>query len=158
MKNYDNILYIMDKYIMDKNDIVYYLGLTFVVCLLIYVVIKSLTLQLNIVEGLTSNRNTSSGSGLNSTDKDKIAEAVKNNTNTIEDNLLISKYRSNYEQTIIELENNIGYALLSSVLNNAESISNNPTSTESQTIITSINNMKTFKDVLNDAMKVLDTK
>jgi len=158
MKNYDNILYIMDKYIMDKNDIVYYLGLTFVVCLLIYVVIKSLTLQLNIVEGLTSNRNTSSGGGMNSTDKDKIAEAVKSNTNTIEDDLLISKYRPNYEQTIIELENNIGYALLSSVLNNAESISNNPTSTESQTIITSINNMKTFKDVLNDAMKVLDTK
>ena len=92
------------------------------------------------------------------TDKDKIADAVKSNTHTIEDKLLISKYRSSYEQTIIELEGNVSYALLSAVINNAEMISNNPTSSNSQTMINSINNLKTFRQTLNDAMKILDSK
>lgn len=182
---------------MDKNEIIYYLGLVFVVSLLIYVVMKSLTLQMNIIEGATGGRRTTSDNDVNSddnattnvvdddsskqkasgwgsyfasrapssivqqessTDKDKIADAVKSNTHTIEDKLLISKYRSSYEQTIIELEDNVSYALLSAVINNAEMISNNPTSSNSQTMINSINNLKTFRQTLNDAMKILDSK
>lgn len=173
---------------MDKNEVIYYLGLAFVVSLLIYVVMKSLTLQMNIIEGATGGRITTSDSdnvGVSdddtnknkksngwfasripsgvvqqetTTDKDKIADAVKSNTHTIEDKLLISKYRSSYEQTIIELEDNVSYALLSAVINNAEMISNNPTSSTAQSLINSINNLKTFRQTLNDAMKILDSK
>lgn len=140
---------------MELNDMMYYLGLTSVVALLLYVAIRALTLQMNIVEGLASSRNTSTNDNI---DKDKVADAIKSNTNTTEDNLLISKYRTNYERTIIELESNVGYAMLSTVLNNAESISANPTSPESQTTISSINNLKTFMETLNSAMKILDSK
>ena len=208
---------------MDNDKVIYYLGLSVIVCLLIYVVMKSLTLQMNIIEGATGGRDTtasdtktttsSNGWGnlfgrdktasdktasdktatdktatdsdtktttssrgwgnffssgnkntstftttSTSTDKDKIADAVKSNTHTIEDNLLISKYRTDYEQTIIDLESNISYALLSSVINNAETISANPTSSASQTKISNINNLKTFRSTLNEAMKFLDSR
>lgn len=181
---------------MDKNEIIYYLGLAFVISLLIYVVMKSLTLQMNIIEGATGGRSTTSDNDVSqndnvtettddntskqkasgwgsyfstntsslqtqsetTTDKDKIADAVKSNTTNIEDKLLISKYRSSYEQTIIELEGNVSYALLLAVINNAEMISNNPTSSKAQSIINSINNLKTFRQTLNDAMKILDSK
>ena len=107
----------------------------------------------------SGNKNTSTFTTTStSTDKDKIADAVKSNTHTIEDNLLISKYRTDYEQTIIDLESNISYALLSSVINNAETISANPTSSESQTKISNINNLKTFRSTLNEAMKFLDSR
>lgn len=137
---------------MELNDIMYYLGLISIIALLVYVAIRALTLQINIVEGLVGRQNTAT------MDKDKVADAIKSNTNITEDNLLISKYRTNYERTIIELESNVGYAMLSTVLNNAESISANPTSPESQNTISSINNLKTFMETLNSAMKILDSK
>lgn len=177
---------------IERNDIIYYLGLLVAISLLFYIVIKSMTLQMNIIEGAVGGRNTTSdvnndklntsssskkgstwgdwlskGNGSTSlttsgkssigTDKINIPSAVKSNTNTIEDNLLISKYRNTYEQTIIDLESNVSFALLSSVINNAEIISKNPTSSESQMIITHINNLKTFRSTLNDAMKFLDS-
>ncbi len=173
---------------MNKNDIIYYLGLVVTVCLFVYIVMKCMTLQMNIIEGAVGGRSTtdktddssaddttkksSSGGGWfnkkiktpstnttsNGTDKTNISSAVKSNTHTIEDRLLISKYRNSYEQTIINLESNVSFALLSAVVNNAESISKNPTSTDSQTMISNINNLKTFRSTLNDAMKVLDSK
>jgi len=176
---------------IEKNDIIYYLGLLVSISLLFYIVIKSMTLQMNIIEGAVGGRNITSdvnNDNLNSssskksstwgdwlskgkgstnittsskssigTDKVNIPSAVKSNTNTIEDNLLISKYRNTYEQTIIDLESNVSFALLSSVINNAEIISKNPTSSESQMIISHINNLKTFRSTLNDAMKFLDS-
>jgi len=175
---------------MNKNDIIYYLGLVVTVCLFVYIVMKCMTLQMNIIEGAVGGRSTttdktddssaddttkkSGGMGgwfskefkktpstnttSNGTDKTNISSAVKSNTHTIEDRLLISKYRNSYEQTIINLESNVSFALLSAVVNNAESISKNPTSTDSQTMISNINNLKTFRSTLNDAMKILDSK
>lgn len=184
---------------MNKDDVIYYLGLAVVVCLFVYVVLKSLVFQRDVIEGAVSGRstttdssdssgssdsdtsNTSSSSWSNwfssdnsnssststststsnilsssTTDKTKIPDAIESNTHTIEDSLLISKYRTAYEQTIINLESNVSFALLSAVLNNAESISADPTSSSSQSKITKINNLKTFRSTLNDAMKFLD--
>ena len=45
--------------------------------------------------------------------------------------------------------------VLSQVLKNAEAISKDPGSTESQAIITKINNAKAFSDSLNHAIKIL---
>lgn len=181
---------------MNKDDVIYYLGLAVVVCLFVYVVLKSLVFQRDVIEGAVGGRstttdssdssdsdtsNTSSSSWSNwfssdnsnssststststsnilssgTTDKTKIPDAIESNTHTIEDSLLISKYRTAYEQTIINLESNVSFALLSAVLNNAESISADPTSSSSQSKITKINNLKTFRSTLNDAMKFLD--
>jgi hypothetical protein len=75
----------------------------------------------------------------------------------IKKRLLIEKYRSTYDDTIIELEENISATILSGILTNAETISADPTSDKSQKFITATNNLKAFKDTLNDAMKYLDS-
>lgn len=99
------------------------------------------------VEGFTAN---------SKTDRDNISEAIKTDANKQSDNLLISKYRTSYEDTIINLENMIGLSVLSETINNAEIISKNPISKESLIAISNINQLKQFKDTLNDAMQILD--
>jgi hypothetical protein len=138
---------------MENIENIYkYVGLAVIAFFTLYIVLKIMNLQVNILEGMTSNTSSSS----NTTPMDKLADSIKNNTNMIENKLLISKYRKSYEDIIIDLETNINLYILSGLATNAETISANPLSPESQTIITSINAMKLFKDTLNDAMITLD--
>lgn len=131
-------------YIMFLRNMTQYLGGGLAVFLILFIIAYSFGVQSKMVETMVSG------------DKSKVSESIKNNTNEVEDVLLISKYRKTYEDTIIELEDNVSIALLSEVVNNAESISQNPS--EAQDTIVKINNLKTFKDTLNEAMTILDKK
>ena len=141
---------------MESDNIYKYIGLFIVVVFLLYVVINTLKFQVNVLEGLTMPTKTSKNK--NSTDKDKVPEAVKSNTSMMEDALLIDKYTKAYEDTIIDLDSNIDIFILSQVLQNAENISTDPGSDENQKIIAKINAAKAFKDSLNHSIKVLDKK
>jgi len=138
-------------YIMDSDDIYKYLGLFVIVVFVVFIIIKTMNLQLKMVEGFTA-------AGASTTDKNKIPDAIKNNTNMISDSLLIDKYLQAYEDTIMDLDTNLNMYILSQVLTSAETISSDPGSSASQAIITKINNIKTFSDSLNQAMKTLDKK
>jgi hypothetical protein len=135
---------------MEIDNIYKYLGLAIIILLVAYIALKSLTFQARLIEGMTSKENDVS------TDKDKKPDAIKANTTTILDGLLIDKYRPSYDDTIIELEENINATILAGILKNAESIAADPSSEKSQKFITAVNNLKTFKETLNDAMKYLD--
>lgn len=140
---------------METDTIYKYLGLAIVILFVSYIIIKSLTFQARLIEGMATNSNSTDDSTVN-TDKDKIPDAIKSNSTNILDGLLIDKYRSSYDDTIIELEENINATILAGILKNAEKLSADPSSDDSQKFITAINNLKTFKDTLNDAMKYLD--
>jgi len=114
--------------------------------------------QVNVLEGLTMPDISNRKKNNSSTDKDKVPDAIKNNTSTVEDALLIDKYTKAYEDTIIDLDSNIDIFILSQVLQNAEQISSNPGSDANQKILTQINTAKAFKESLNHAIKVLDKK
>ena len=133
---------------MSTDEICKYLGLALVAVVALYVLLRSMRFQANIIESMVSG----------STDKDKVSDAIKSNTHTIDDSLLVSKYRADYENTIIDLEANISSALVQAVVNNAEAISKNPADPQVQTTITGINNLKTFLDTLNGTMVILDKK
>ena len=139
---------------MNADDIYKYVGLFIIVVFLLYVVINMMKLQVNVLEGLTMPNKLIN----NTTDKDKVPEAVKSNTSKVEDALLIDKYTKAYEDTIINLDSNIDIFILSQVLNNAEQISSDPGSDKNQKIIMQINTAKAFKDSLNSAIKTLDKK
>lgn len=141
---------------MESDDIYKYLGLLLVVVFVVYIVIKMMNFQMKVLEGFGL-KDVSNATGV-STDKDKVPEVIKNNTNKAGDALLIDKYLKAYEDTIIDLDSNIDMYILSQVLENAETISADPGSIESQSIITKINSAKTFTDSLNHAIKVLDKK
>ena len=134
---------------MELDNIYKYLGLTIVAIIALYIILKSLTFQARVIEGLTSSSN-------EATDKDKVPAAIKSHTTALLDGLLIDKYRSSYDDTIIDLEENINATLLSSILKNAELISSDPSSDASQKSIVTLNNLKAFKDTLNESMKYLD--
>ena len=123
-----------------------YLGGGLAILLIAYLIVFSFGVQSKIVETMVSG----------SSDKSNVSESIKNNTNEVEDRLLIGKYRKAYEDTIIELDENVSTVLLSEVVNNAETISQNPS--DAQDAIIKINNLKAFKDSLNEAMTVLDKK
>jgi hypothetical protein len=115
----------------------------------LYVALKSMKLQANIIEGLSSGT-------AEKTSTDSLPSVVKNNTSVIEDSLTITKYRQVYEDVIINLETSAGISMISAIANNAETISKDPASADAQKVITIVNNLKLFKDSLNDTMVVLD--
>lgn len=145
---------------MESDDIYKYLGLLLVVVFVVYIVIKTMNFQMKVLEGfgLKDATNAAGVSTGTSTDKDKVPDVIKNNTNKAGDALLIDKYLKAYEDTIIDLDANIDMYILAQVLENAETISADPGSAESQGIITKINAAKTFTESLNHAIKVLDKK
>jgi len=131
---------------IEADDLYRIVGLAFIILIVVAVGTKMLKYQAKIVEGMTSS----------STDKDKIASAVSSNSDKISDTLLPSKYRSSYEDTIINLEKAVGLALVSEVVNNAETISADPTTDAAQKAMANINTMETFRASLNQAMVILD--
>jgi hypothetical protein len=130
---------------MESEDIYKYVGFTIIVICLIYIGIKTLKFQYATVEGMT-------------TDKDKIPEAIKSITTIYEDSLLIDKYTKAYEDTIINLDANMDINILFTILQSAEKLASSPLSEENQKLIIGLNNLKSFKDTLNHAIKVLDKK
>ena len=135
------------------NSINEYLGIALVAFLVILFMMRSVRFQTSVLEGMATAAGSSSSS---SADKEKIAGSVKYNTTVVEDTLLINKYRKAYEDTIIELETNANMYILAGLLNNAETIANDPGSIANQKLMTSLNNVKAFKDTLNGAMLFLD--
>lgn len=123
-----------------------YIGLIAIIFIGLYVGQKVIKYQSKVVETLTSSSGDASG----------VTSSVTSNTDKISDTLLISKYRTNYEDTIIGLEKAVGLGLLSEVVNNAATISADPTSSSSLSAIRNINELKSFRESLNQSMIILD--
>lgn len=140
---------------VEYEKIYKYVGLAIISLFVFYIIIKTLRFQANILEGMATSTTTTTTDSTK-TDKDKIADAVNTNTTIVEDALLVDKYKKSYEDTIINLENNINYFILGGIVNTAEIISKNPLVADSQKIITGLNNLKMFKDTLNDSMTFLN--
>lgn len=131
---------------ISQDDLYRIVGLAVVLIFVISIAVKAFSYQTKILEGMT----------ISSIDKDKVSSSVTSNNDKIADTLLVSKYRSEYEDTIINLEKGVSTALLSEVIHNADNISSDPTSKKSVTAIENINNLKTFRETLNQAMIILD--
>jgi hypothetical protein len=131
---------------ISQDDLYRIVGLAVVLIFVISIAVKAFSYQTKILEGMT----------ISSIDKDKVSSSVTSNNDKIADTLLVSKYRSEYEDTIINLEKGVSTALLSEVIHNADNISSDPTSKKSVTAIENINNLKNFRETLNQAMIILD--
>ena len=132
---------------MKQDDFFKIIGIIIVCFFIIYMVIKLFHLQTNVIEGLT-NTDTSGESGTASTYSANIkSEIVK-----LQDKLLITKYRKDYESAIINLDDYIGYLMIQQVLNMKLG---NDMKTNIETINT-LNILKNSKDSLNATMTFLD--
>jgi hypothetical protein len=136
---------------MDE-EIIKIIGVLIISMIIIYFLIHGF--KINITEGLTNNKsNIMLDFGASSiTD----SENIKALNITLEDRLLISKYKKDYENLIINLDDYLNNLLLQNVLTIGNSVSSVTNNTELEKQMKSIDLIKSTKQALNETMKYLD--
>jgi len=134
---------------MDQDEFFKIIGILIVCFVIIYFVIKMFQLQTSVIEGLTGNTPISSGEAGNAA---SYAPYIKAEIIKLQDELLISKYRKDYESIIINLDDYIGYLMIKQMVN-IRLDSDINVNIESIDIL---NKLKNAKGSLNDTMTFLD--
>lgn len=126
------------------------LMIIFVVGLLIYFVFSNISIK----EGMTSESATLSSSSSNGIagNAESFAAQVKAETIKLQDTLLISKYRKDYENAIINMDDLINNMMLDTVLNYNPSGDSN----KNMGMIEKLNKLNSAKTSLNAVMKFVD--
>jgi hypothetical protein len=141
-----------------QNDFFKIIGIIIVCFFIIYIVVKMFHLQATVVEGLTSSSTTTNDT-TTTTDPSNgeagmassYAAAIKSKTVKLQDELLISKYRNDYEKVLINLDDYLGYYLLQQILNMKLVNPNDLTN-----YCAKISYIKNAKDSLDTVMTFLD--
>jgi hypothetical protein len=139
---------------MKQDEFFKIVGILIVCFFIIYMVVKMFHLQATVVEGLT-NSDGSSGSNVTTGEAGtatSYAAAVKAQVVKLQDELLVAKYRKDYESVIINLDDYIGYLMIKQTLNMKIS-DDNKSNIEA---INNLNIMKSAKESLNATMTFLD--
>ena len=147
---------------MTSEEIYKYAGFFFIILIVIYLIIKIMKVQFNIIEGfgiksiksLESKKNLMSSSSSN--DLSKASETITENANTLAATLDTTK-KQMYEDILSSLDQSLDITILTTILNSAEDISADPTSESSQTIMTNMNNIVSFQTAVAQAVKVVGT-
>lgn len=149
---------------MSDNDEIYkYLGLTVAVILAIYIGVKSLSFQVKLIEGMSnSTTNKTNDFLLIENMANTSAENVKKQNDKLNDIISVSKYRSDYENLLISLEEYSNIMIFSKIVSVGKQVSDNGIGKDiTPQIINDMNvanTMKAFVDTLNSSMKYIDRK
>ena len=142
---------------MNQEEIFKIIGIIVVCFFIIYMTLKMCSLQTKVIEGLTNPDGTTASSSASSTSGEagnaaSYAASIKSHVVKLQDELLISKYRKDYEAVIINLDDYIGYLMILQTLNMNLSgdISSNIKSIEN------LNILRHSKESLNSTMTFLD--
>jgi len=142
---------------MKQDELFKIIGIIVVCFFIIYMALKMFQLQSSVIEGLTNADGTISPSSIPPSSGEagtsaSYAAAIKSQVVKLQDELLVAKYRKDYEAAIINLDDYIGYMMIKQTLNmkldgdiksNIEAINN-------------LNILKNSKDSLNATMNFLD--
>lgn len=137
-----------------QDELFKMVGILFVSLFIIYIVIKMFHLQASVLEGLTNPDPTSTPVSGEAGTAASYAAGIKAQVVKLQDELLVSKYRKDYETAIINLDDYCGMLMLQNALNMS-------TSGDMKTNIEKLNNINTLKqakDSLNVTMKFLDSQ
>ena len=105
---------------MNQEEIFKIIGIIVVCFFIIYMTLKMFSLQTQVIEGLTNpdgTTTTSSSSSGEAGNAVSYAATIKSHVVKLQDELLISKYRKDYEAVIINLDDYIGYLMIKLTLN-----------------------------------------
>jgi len=143
---------------MKQEELFKIIGIIIVCFFIIYMVVKMFQLQTSVIEGLTTgsdaltSNNTNVPSSGEAGTATSYAATIKAQVVKLQDELLIAKYRKDYESIIINLDDYIGYLMLKQTLNMK-------LGGDTKDNIVSVNNLnilKEAKDSLNTTMTFLD--
>jgi hypothetical protein len=143
----------------NNEDILKFLGICVVVGVLVFYGVKFLKLQAQVLEGAT----TMSNSGTTTTTTNGVGggasqynTALKAQVTNMQDTLLIPKYRSEYENVLLNLEDFINLSMLRASLNIITEDTQEARRTN-QVLYSSLKTMSDAKGSLNSIMKYLDS-
>jgi hypothetical protein len=134
-----------------KEDALKVVGIVVIIGFLVFLAIKSLNIHMQVVEGLT---NPDAGNTGVASASDDYAKSLQDQAQKLQDTLLISKYRTQYENSIIHMEEYISLLMLKCILNMNDS-KNEDVNME---LVTKLNSLYNAKTALNDTMKFVDKK
>jgi hypothetical protein len=134
-----------------EEDLFKIVGIIIVGFFVIYMVLKMFKLQKSVVEGLTNPDSPTPVSGEAGTAAE-YAAGIKARLVKLQDELLVAKYRGDYEASIINLDDYIGYLMIQQTLN-MKFDGDVKTQMES---INNLNILKNAKESLNATMAYLD--
>ncbi len=138
---------------MLKEDEIYrYLGLFTLTLFFIYIVSCVLNTQNNIIEGLTNQKKP-----LNIQDDlfSNLDKHLKENNDRLSDSLLIKKYKTQYEDSIIEIDTNTELKILQLTILYGNALANKDDK-EAKKYLEEINLLQNLKASLKDTMKHVD--
>ena len=136
---------------MKENDMIMYIGLISLVLFLFFIISRVFTFQNSMIEGL-SNKDSQS-QPINVT-----VGKVENINKVSEDHLFIEKYRSDYEDLIIHLEETTNLDMMRLIKEHGNNIEQGKTVDEQMKTIKKINELNQLKESLNSSMKYIDGK
>jgi len=147
--------------IMSFEDNVYrYLGLGVVILIAIYILIKSLTFQGKILEGLTNSPTETAEISLLNTVASTSTENITGQNNKLQDVLSVEKYRTDYENLLIALEEYTNIMMFSKVVGIGSKVAGlskgQAVTDDILSEIDKANKLKTFVDTLNSSMTFID--
>ena len=141
---------------MKQDEFFKIIGIIIVCFFIIYMVLKMFQLQTKVIEGLTNPDGTISSSITPTSGEAgtaaSYAAAVKAQVVKLQDELLVAKYRKDYENAIINLDDYIGYLMIKQSLN----IKLNGDIKSNIEDVNNLNILKNAKDSLNATMTFLD--
>jgi hypothetical protein len=149
---------------MNMEDFLKLIGILVIAVFVIHYFIGCVQVQTSIIEGLTNptknkfNASTTkispfdvAGGG----DAFNYAATIKAKCIQLQDELLISKYRKDYETAIINMDDYVNMLMLKQVLSMNSNIDNQKANIE---VLNTLNILKNSKDALNATMKFIDTQ
>jgi hypothetical protein len=138
---------------MLKEDEIYrYLGIFTLTLFFIYIVSCVLNTQNNIIEGLTNQKKP-----LNIQDDlfSNLDKHLKENNDRLSDSLLIKKYKTQYEDSIIEIDSNTELKILQLTILYGNALANKDDK-EAKKYLEEINLLQNLKASLKNTMKHVD--
>ena len=138
---------------MLKEDEIYrYLGIFTLTLFFIYIVSCVLNTQNNIVEGLTNQKKPLNVKNDLFSNLDK---HLKENNDRLSDSLLIKKYKTQYEDSIIEIDTNSDLKILQLTILYGNALANKHDK-EAKKYLEEINLLQNLKSSLKNTMKHVD--
>lgn len=144
---------------MNTEEFLKLIGILVVAMFLIHYFIGCVKVQTSIIEGLTNPDTTttatlsvSNGEAGNAAN---YAASIKAKFIQLQDELLISKYRKEYETAIINMDDYVSMMMLKQVLSMNTNGDNQKANID---MLNTLNTLKNSKDALNATMKFLDTQ
>uniref|UniRef100_A0A6C0JF91 Uncharacterized protein n=1 Tax=viral metagenome TaxID=1070528 RepID=A0A6C0JF91_9ZZZZ len=130
-------------------------GLAVIFLLLLSGAVKMLSYKKQVIEGMANN---SKLEQLAEENLENAAKKIEARAEKINDQMLVDKYRSSYEDIITNLYDVVSSSLVLDITYASDAISKDPMSNTSTKLIDKLNKLSSFRETLNQAILVLDKK